>query len=262
MFSDGLTQAPLNQVEVRSRPLGLQGFTDSLGVLQVPIHSPGSFLFEFVKEGYKGLAGVLEISGSDEVLIELDPSNARGGADRSVLSGRVWDAGTNTPLEGVVVSARDTQLIAVTQRDGAFILPNVLPGNYQLGFTRLGFSDRELSLDLSGSQRIVEVVMSTEPIPLDPITVTAERRVIRLEMAGFYQRRSLRLGQFLGPEELEKRTVAKVTDLFNDFHGIRFINKEAGGGVRRRLRSNGDKVWSVFKPSAGSVSRPYGLTMC
>lgn len=229
---DAATLEPIEGVEIRSRQLGLQGFTDSNGVLSIPINEPSAYFFEFQKNGYIGSTGVLQVAGPSEVVIRLSPADSPTGPETSLITGRVTEAGSESGLEGVEISISGSERVFVTDPGGLFRIPDLRAGTYQLRFSRLGYEERGVRIDVGETERVnIDVPLASAPIRLSPIDVVVERRDLNLELAGFYERREVELGQFLGPEQLEDRTVSKVTDLFNDLRGIRWVTKEEPGGA-------------------------------
>lgn len=142
----------------------------------------------------------------------------------AAIVGRVIDADTGVPVEGAWVDFLTNNSSGVTDAQGVFRIHGVSPGDYVVKLHRMGYEKREESLSVGSGQRIeIQVELGIKPVALAPMEVIVERRVRRLELAGFYSRRMLTAGQFLAQEEIEERTVADVTDLFTAFSGVRFV---------------------------------------
>ena len=120
----------------------------------------------------------------------------------------------------------------VTDSQGHFVFSGMAQGEYTLSFTRLGYASREEIVEIGTAQRLeVSLALATEPIELEPIEVEVGKRSVRLELSGFYERREFGHGQFLSVDQIERRTIPKATELFNDFRGMRFINHQAEDGL-------------------------------
>lgn len=74
----------------------------------------------------------------------------------------------------------------------------------------------------------IRVSLSADPVRLDPIEVSVERRDIVLEQAGFYDREAMGFGRFLDRDDLEKRPPGRVSDLFAGLAGVSLIAGPTG----------------------------------
>jgi hypothetical protein len=230
---DFLSRTPLAQVELRVRELGLQAFTNEEGKLTIPEVPVGAYFFEFQKEGYEGVAGVVQLQQSGEILVELLPEGLQApevapaagtGGGPSVLAGRVVDATSDRPLEGVQVNLPGVARSTVTDEAGRFSFPSLEPGAHAMEVSRIGYGTRWESTEVLPDKRVeVLLSLSTEPIELDPIEVSVESQIERLELAGFYNRRMMGFGQFMAQEEIEATPAGETSDLFNSFSGIRYV---------------------------------------
>ena len=95
------------------------------------------------------------------------------------ISGKVIDAKTGDPLEGVNILILNTSMGAATDQDGLFYILNVQPGEYSVRASMIGFTsvvqqsvkvsvDRTTSLDYSLSDASIEadevVIIATRPL--------------------------------------------------------------------------------------------------
>ena len=60
---------------------------------------------------------------------------------KAVLRGRVVDERTGSPIEGVKVTVGGTDLKAVTDSMGEYIIYNVEPGRYNIYFSKNGYGN-------------------------------------------------------------------------------------------------------------------------
>lgn len=129
-----------------------------------------------------------------------------------------------SPLPGVRVSLHregdEGFRSRTTDDDGIFRFTDVRPGEYWLRFEYMGFKEVERSFRLtSGDDLQVEVNMALEVLELDAVVVMA-RAEPQLQAVGFDRRRLLGLGHFLTAEEIERRGVNRVSDLFRSLPGF------------------------------------------
>lgn len=129
------------------------------------------------------------------------------------IGGRVAEAGTRRPVAGATVTLLNERGQAagsvVTDAQGSFHLPVSAPGRYRMGAQRVGYQ-RSLSQLLTvapGDAVQVELLVSTDAVVLEPLTVVASSRDVRRSsrMAAFEWRRDNNSwGRFLGPEEIAR----------------------------------------------------------
>ena len=108
------------------------------------------------------------------------------------VAGTVLDDGTGEPVDGATVrladasgSARET----ITGPDGAFAFAQVAPGAYTLAVRRFGYELLSTPLEI-GAQAPprLDVRLTPQAIPLEPLEVGVEGRPPRLVESGFYDR--------------------------------------------------------------------------
>ncbi len=158
-----------------------------------------------------------------------------------VLVGTVVEEGTGDPISEVDVHISDGSggRRASTRTDGLgrFSLRIPTPGPHLLRAHRLGYLDSEQEISASGRTGFsrVTVRLHPEPIPMEGFTVTAERERMerKLTESGFYHRRELGFGHFIGPRELENRVPMTSRDLLRGIPGITVLdNGFAGQSIR------------------------------
>lgn len=157
----------------------------------------------------------------------LAPFGTRAAAQ--VVEGRLLDGANEEPVVRAMVALADTTYEVVqrtfTDDRGAFRLEAPGPGDYYVMAHATGYEpavDGVLELGADGYIEVTFYVVP-RPIELEGITATAERRRLerRLDLAGFYDRRDRGFGDFIGPEELERRQPVDPLGVFRTTPGIR-----------------------------------------
>jgi len=168
-------------------------------------------------------------------------------AASQMVEGRVLEAESGEPVAAAVVELLDTRgdvrLGVSSDTEGRFVLRAQGTGTYRIRAGRIGFQSVTTSaFDLVRDEGPfeVEVLLGIEAVPLTPLVVVSDRppRVphLRLHIRGFHERRrtwgeeGMGFGQFLGPEELEKRILFQASDALRDLRGVRV----GGAGGRRQ----------------------------
>lgn len=96
--------------------------------------------------------------------------------ERAQIAGTVRDSSTSTPQAGVSVLL-DDRLVAVTGTDGQFRIRGVAAGVYRIGFRRVGYRPRTISVNVApGERRELDVRFDAEAVPIGLVSVVAASR--------------------------------------------------------------------------------------
>ncbi len=127
----------------------------------------------------------------------------------------VWSAAVSLVSGPSGVRGRGTR---VTDEAGRFIFRDVPPGTYRLRVTVQGYRNMNDTLQVPADGDLELLLrLSTEPIRLEPIIVTAKRRPP--PMRDFERRRRGRSGFLVTREEIEERRPRYLTELLNRVPG-------------------------------------------
>lgn len=176
------------------------------------------------------------------VATPLEPACAQS------IQGRLLDAATNDPIAGATVVLLDWEESSLqrsrsTDAEGAFSLRLPAPGRYHLRASRLGY--RELTsppIDVREEEILeVELRLSTEAIPLAPLTVVSERPAVVLDdylaRKGYYERKAMYQhfgAHFLEGDEIQKRHPWSLVGVVRSLPGVRVYHT----GGRRIVVAN------------------------
>lgn len=162
------------------------------------------------------------------------PAQQPGAGD---VSGRVVGADTGRPVEAVGVTLVDLDRRTVTSGEGRFLFGDVPAGTHTLRVRHLGFASEEREIEVrDGLDLSLTVRLTPEPVELEPLVagVESEIRVPRLEQRGYYERRELGFGDFLGPRYLTGWSLLRVPDVLQRVAGAELQRR---GGHGRTIRA-------------------------
>lgn len=149
-----------------------------------------------------------------------------GRTGSAVLTGRIVDV-AGRPVQDAQVAVEGGNGIALTDAEGSFTLRGLPSGTTNASIRKIGFAPALRTVHLrSREPYVLNVSMAAGARALAPVTVTAPAAE-GLKAVGFEER--LKMGNrtnFMFPEEIEKRQVARLTDLFRNLQG--FIVQMAG----------------------------------
>jgi hypothetical protein len=126
------------------------------------------------------------------------------GIEQISVRGSVHDS-TGRPLEGAEVRL-DSAAIALTDARGEFTLLGAHRATLRLHVRRLGYLAKDTVISPSASEGRVAVSITLSPNALQLGVIVVEGRALdtRLWDAGYYHRKRLGTGRFVGPEELDR----------------------------------------------------------
>lgn len=153
---------------------------------------------------YSGVVVVLMIAGFGSAESQQGSRTAMPpGIEQTAIVGSVHDS-TGRPLEGAEV--RLDSASALTDARGEFTLISPNRATLLLHVRRLGYlaKDTLISSAASEGRVIVSVTLAPNALQLGVIVVEGRALDTRLWDAGYYHRKRLGAGRFVGPEELER----------------------------------------------------------
>ena len=212
-------------VTVASRGVSVQpGFqleTDPEGQFRVPSIALGSYRLELSHPLYNPAVGDFTVMRPGDFLTTMQPVGNRDGELLTGILGVLTDAESDALLGGVSVRAGQGRMGTLTDVRGEFLLDKLIPGQYVLEFSMIGYAPRADTIRVTaGRVTNVRVSMSVDPVQLDPIEVSVERREVKLQDVGFYHRKHTGFGRLMDRQEIEMRGPAEVTDLFTGIPGV------------------------------------------
>jgi carboxypeptidase family protein/TonB-dependent receptor-like protein len=155
-----------------------------------------------------------------------------GAQDRGYLHGIVLDtAGSPIPHADVAVVA--LRKLTKTDDEGVFRFEALPAGALDVSIRRLGFQPlRFTHAIVPGRFDTVHVSLVAYATTLEGIQVSERdlRRLLWIE--DFYRRRSRGIGTFITRDDIESRRASRLSDVFRNTPGIRFVPVRGGTGIR------------------------------
>lgn len=119
--------------------------------------------------------------GSAELIGVSADRNHR--APIGTVSGRVTESGTSLPVAGAVVMVAGTQITALTNAEGRYVLSQVPAGQRTVSVRRLGYSDVSQSVTVTdNAQATLDFTLNTLAVQLSEVVVTATGEQRKLEI--------------------------------------------------------------------------------
>lgn len=158
---------------------------------------------------------------------------------RATLVGSVRDS-AGSPVPGVEVWLRGSNLYTHTGDNGGFRLPGAAPGAVQVTVRRMGFQPTTFDFQLhAGQSDSLVVSLSIIPTALAGISVEEERnsRSKRL-LSGFWERRARGFGHYFSRDEIEARFPHEFTDIVRTTPGVSIVTINGRRSIRFSRSAN------------------------
>ena len=161
-----------------------------------------------------------------------------------ILVGRVVDSESRRPVVGATVELRQEKLRTATNAEGYFTFGNQPWGAYTLRLSNLGYAGVEVPVRVQGDlTQIVEIALSPDALELEGLTVSVQPRNMRRDMDGLVHRMDLGLGDFVTRDVLERRPMARVSDLLREVPGMQVDHRRFYTTLEVRGRSCAPNVF-------------------
>lgn len=130
------------------------------------------------------------------------------------------------PVANARVGLMGTSAAALTRANGEFALDSLPSGTQALVVRQIGYRPTEVAVDLSARTAArVTVRLGEQVTELSAVEIVS-RREEGLQKVGFLDRRRTSAGgHFIGPEQLEGRNAAKLTDVLRTTPGLRVTDQ-------------------------------------
>ena len=100
------------------------------------------------------------------------------------ISGTVTDSTNKSPLIGANVIISETSLGAATDSDGRYNINQIVPGNYIISVSYMGYKSYKKNITISNNENVsLDISLAPEAIKMETYVVTASRRRERVEDA-------------------------------------------------------------------------------
>ena len=179
----------------------------------------------------------------------------------ALIGGTTRDSLTLDPLPGVHILLVGTAQGVSSSADGSFVIRRILPGEYVVRASCIGYAAREFSIRLrAGESLIVELLLLPEHIEEEEVVVTATRTVRHIADV------PLRV-EAIPEEEVEEKllmTPSNVAMLLNESTGMRVQTTSAASNTANlRIQGLNGRYTQILTdgiPNFGGLSAGFGLT--
>ena len=253
------SQVPLRFVQLRLFDSEgaelLEGFSGSGGTFSFCTVPAGLVELTGQMGQLGGRIGPLRLVPGQSASLVLELREATEGQNTGTLTGAVVEAESGEPVEGAAVLIPDLGQTVITNAFGRFTFPSLPPGEITIRASRLGYAPTTGTVEVLYARTThTEVVLSTEPIALAPIEVTAVRRRIVLPgMEDIERRVHSGWGKFVLEEEIQRRMPLRLTYLLRE-RGVEV--RDSGRSIYMRRTGCAPVVYiDDVKVTHGSRSR-------
>ena len=181
---------------------------------------------------------------------------------QNILRGTVKDDLSN-PIPDVNLVIQNTNYYATTNYDGKYSIYNIPDGAYKLVVSMIGFSEKEILINLSNSQTLRQDLILDEGVKLDEVIINA--RIAGQANALNTQKNRGNMVSIISKEQIERFPDANIGDALKRIAGInvqydqgeaRFANIRGTAPELNSVTINGERI-----PSAEGDKRSVQLDL-
>ena len=147
------------------------------------------------------------------------------------VSGRIAEAGSDTPVTGAVVRIGEDYLWAVSDAEGGFTFRNVQAGKHVMEVSCLGFVNVVMEIDVTKDIEGLDIRLKESSLALDEVVVTAQKA-----------KDGLSTSHNLGRDALNHLQLSNMTDVAALLPGGKTINPDLTAKNQFSLREGGSNV--------------------
>ncbi len=224
---DAITGDPIAEVRVLVRGVGLMSGdesrfeTDADGEFMLSGIAMGEYWLELEHQHYNPAAGEFTVMRPGGFVTSMQPLGRGSDELMTGIIGVVTDANSGALLSGVHVAMGGGREGVLSDLRGEFVLDRLIGGQHVVEFSMIGYAPRADTIRVTpGRVTTVQVSLAVDPVQLEPIEVSVERREIVLQRRGFYHRQTTGFGKYIDREEIERRAPSEMTDLFSGMAGV------------------------------------------
>lgn len=226
---DAASGLPLPGGTVHLRWVERRGVADST-IYRAEAESPdGAYVFCDVPQGVRINAWADAAGQSGKVTDvffrggETERRDIQVGFDRQTGSiyGLLEDADTGRPIEGATITIPTSDVSALSDRNGRFVIDELTAGTYELTVAHLAYGTPGLTVVVEpGGNTHADIRLEPRAIALEPISVAVKMRPQWLETKGFYERMERGLGQFVAPEDIAMSPMRRFSEILQTVQGV------------------------------------------
>lgn len=180
---------------------------------------PRNTMTRTIRQG--GVATVVAVAALC-VSLSAGAQQDRASAAQRGLSGLVVDS-TGRGIDGATVFITSTRQGTLTDSLGQFLFTNHPTGRFTLLVRRMGFRPESLAVTVEDGKPLASIRVRLTAIvqQLAEVAVEARAEAYRSRLAGFEERRALKVGHFITRERIDRHPGSNVTDLLREVPGVR-----------------------------------------
>jgi hypothetical protein len=152
--------------------------------------------------------------------------------ERGRLYGVVRDS-AGAPIQMADVGIVELRKLTKTDDVGVFRFEGLPVGTVEVSIRRLGFQPLSVTHEVApGTADTLEVSLAPHAVTLAGVQIS-EREMRRLFwIEDFHRRRMRGIGTYFTRNEIESRHPSRLSDVFRNMPGIRFVRVRGGTGIR------------------------------
>lgn len=160
------------------------------------------------------------------ILIGIGARPSTSQVTRGSVAGFVRDS-AGSAIRDVQLGITGTDIHALSDAFGHYVLNEVRPGRVGVGARRLGFSPETVAVQVvAGEVASADLRLDAMPVSIAADLILADP--LRGKMGQFNRRKSRGIGSFVTREDIEKRRPSALSEMIGTLPGVGFTQQMAG----------------------------------
>jgi hypothetical protein len=177
------------------------------------------------------------------------------------IKGKIIDAVNSEPLTGATVKIVGTSLGAVADVDGSYSIDDLKPGNYELKFSYIGYTDKIIkSVEVKpGEATRLDVVLHVDGLTTEIITIEANTSLANEQALLTEQKNSNKISDGISEQQIKRAPDAAASDVLKRIIGINIVDNKFVFIRGTSERYNSTTLNGVFLPSTESDKKSFSF---
>ncbi|MCX6165842.1 MAG: TonB-dependent receptor, partial [Ignavibacteriae bacterium] len=177
------------------------------------------------------------------------------------IKGKIIDATTSEPLTGATVKVIGTSLGAIADIDGTYIIEDLNPGNYDLKFSYIGYTDKVYNgISVKpGEISQFNVVLHVDGLTTEVITIEANTSLANEQALLTEQKNSNKISDGISEQQIKRAPDAAASDVLKRIMGVNIVDNKFVFIRGTSERYNSTTLNGAFLPSTESDKKSFSF---
>ena len=177
------------------------------------------------------------------------------------IKGKIIDAKTSEPLTGATVKVVGASLGAIADIDGNYFIEDLKPGNYDLKYSYIGYTDKiynGISVK-PGEITKLDVILQVDGLTTEVITIEANTSLANEQALLTEQKNSNKISDGISEQQIKRAPDAAASDVLKRIIGVNIVDNKFVFIRGTSERYNTTTLNGSFLPSTESDKKSFSF---